>query len=71
MTVVIGSISKASEKASNEHLNEQIKKLCQDTLKYNFVDNDGSFKLADMTINEAFFVDGSPYIIPWYKEISQ
>ena len=41
-----------------DHVNEQIKKLCQDTPKYNFVDNDGSFKLADMTPNEAFFVDG-------------
>ena len=32
-----------------DHVNEAVKKLCHENQAYEFVDNDGTFKLSDLT----------------------
>ena len=40
-----------------DHVNEAVKKLCHENQAYEFVDNDGTFKLSDLTRNDAFFIE--------------
>ena len=39
-----------------DHLNESLKQICHDNENCDYVENDGSFKLADTTPNDAMFV---------------
>ena len=39
-----------------DHVNESLKQVCHDNENCDYVENDGSFKLADITPNDAMFV---------------
>ena len=45
-----------------DHVNDSIKKLCKEKPAYNFVNNDGAFKLSDLSPNEAFYTEDGVHI---------
>ena len=39
-----------------DHVNDNMERLCRENRDCHFIDNSGSFKLADMSVNDALFV---------------
>jgi lysophospholipase L1-like esterase len=65
-TISIASVmprpKKPSMQLKTDHVNEATRKLCLETDGYEYIDNDGSFKLADHSSNEALYMSDGVHL---------